>query len=260
MRKVLTLDIETSPHLCYSFQTWNTNIMPIQVVEPTRMICVAAKWEHERKIRFFSEYEGFEWEGMSTEYAHLDMVQQLHALMDEADVIVTYNGDKFDIPHINREFDLAGMTRPSPYVSVDLYKVIKSDELWMSHKLAYIAERKGLSTKMDNSGWRLWIGVLSQDPEVRHKAWLEMRRYNKQDVRVTEDVYHDEMPNIKNLPNPALFDEEIDPESVKCQCGSTNVQRRGFAVTKTRRYPRFHCQECGKWFKGNRSEGSVGTQ
>jgi hypothetical protein len=152
------------------------------------------------------------------------------------------------------------MGRPSPYVSVDLYKVIKGGELWMSHKLAYVAERKGLSRKMDNSGWRLWLGVLSLDPVVRHKAWLEMRRYNKQDVRVTEDVFHDELPNIKNLPNPALFEEEIDPESVHCQaCASTNVQRRGWAYTKNRRYPRIQCQDCGKWGKGTRSEGSVGT-
>lgn len=264
MRKILTLDIETKPHLCYSFQTWNTNILPVQVLDPTRMICVAAKWHHEKKVQFFSEYERFApsylGEGWDREYYHLDMVQQIHALMDEAHVVVTYNGDKFDLPHINREFHLAGLKPPSPYVSVDLYKVIKRNEIWMSHKLAYVTEQLRLSGKMDNSGWELWKGVLSEDPVVRHKAWLEMRRYCKRDVATTDELLVEAMPLITNMPHPSLFDEEIDPGVVLCQnCESPNVQRRGYAVTKTRRYPRYQCQDCGKWFRDTRSEGGVGT-
>jgi DNA polymerase elongation subunit (family B) len=263
MRKTLTLDIETSPHLCYSFQTWNTNIMPIQILDPTRVVSVSAKWEHERKVMFFSEYEGFApVEGMTREECHLDMVQQIFDLMDEADVVVTYNGDKFDLPHLKREFHLAfgPHKTPSPFVSVDLYKVIKAEEIWVSHKLAYITDRLGLSGKLDNSGWRLWLGILSEDPDVRHKAWLEMRRYNKRDTKTTEELKVECHPFIKNLPNPALFEDGEIPTLPVCQsCESTNVSRRGWAYTKTRKYPRFHCQDCGKWSKGTRSEGSVST-
>jgi hypothetical protein len=186
------------------------------------------------------------------------MVQTVHALMNDADVVVTYNGDKFDIPHLNREFHLAGLGLPSPYVSVDLYKVIKKNEVWLSHKLAYITSRLRLSGKLDNSGWALWKGVLSEDPEVRHKAWLEMRRYNKRDTFTTEELKAECLPLINNLPNPALFEDE-PTEAILCACGSDQVQRRGYAVTKTRRYPRYQCQSCGKWFRDARSDGSVGT-
>lgn len=265
MRKTLTLDIETSPHLCYTFQTWGTNIMPIQVIEPTRMISVSAKWEHERKVQFFSEYhfipDSIEDPHESRKRMHREMVLAIHALMDEADVVVTYNGDKFDLLHLGREFDLAGLKDPSPFVSVDLYKVIKGRELWMSHKLAYISERKGLSGKMDNSGWKLWLGVLSSDPVVRHKAWLEMRKYNKQDVVVTEEVFHEELPNIKNLPHMSLFEEgDAVPQELRCKnCGSPNVQRRGYSRTPTRKYHRIHCQDCGRWGRDTRSIGGTGT-
>jgi DNA polymerase elongation subunit (family B) len=261
MRKTLTLDIETSPHLCYSFQTWNTNIMPVQVIDPTRVVSVAAKWQHKKKVIFLSEYEGFApVEGMTREECHLDMVQQVFDLMDEADVVVTYNGDKFDLPHLAREFHLAfgPQKKPSPYASVDLYKVIKKNEVWLSHKLAYITSRLRLSGKMDNSGWALWKGILSEDPEVRDKAWREMRRYNPQDVRTTEELLEECLPYINNLPNPALFEDTLT-EDILCACGSDQVQRRGFAVTKTRRYPRYQCQSCGKWFRDVRSAGSVGT-
>lgn len=266
MRKTLTLDIETSPHLCYSFQTWNTNITPVQVLEPTRVVSVAAKWEHERRVMFFSEYEEFhpDWavasDNLDREFVHFDMVQSIHALMDEAHVVVTYNGDKFDLPHLNREFHLAGLKPPSPYVSVDLFKVIKKQEIWFSHKLAVITDQLGLSGKLDNSGWELWKGILSDDPDVRRKAWLEMRRYNKRDVKTTEELKKECLPFITNLPNPALFVDGEILDLLMCQsCESTNVHRRGWAYTKTRRYPRIQCQDCGKWGKGTRSEGSVST-
>lgn len=262
-RKILTLDIETSPHLCYSFQTWKTTIFPMQILEPTRVICWAAKWRHRNSVIFDSEYEEFGPQGgagFDREFHHRNMIEHIHALLDEADVVVTYNGDKFDLPHLYREFNLIGLKDPSPYISVDLYKVVKGRENWLSHKLAYITERKGLSGKMDNSGWRLWLGVLSPDPEVRRKAWREMRRYNKQDVVVTEELFDEELPNVKNLPAASLWDEVPNP-GVCPACKGEHVQRRGFAYTKTRRYPRFQCQAptCGKWFKGVRSEGSAGV-
>jgi hypothetical protein len=124
--------------------------------------------------------------------------------------------------------------------------------------LAYITSRLRLSGKMDNSGWALWKGILSEDPEVRDKAWREMRRYNPQDVRTTEELLEECLPYINNLPNPALFEDTLT-EDILCACGSDQVQRRGYAVTKTRRYPRYQCQSCGKWFRDVRSAGSVGT-
>ena len=56
-RKVLTIDIETSPHLAYTFSTRQAYITPIQVVEPTRMLSFAAKWEGKPQVIFESEYD-----------------------------------------------------------------------------------------------------------------------------------------------------------------------------------------------------------
>lgn len=260
MRKILTLDIETSPHLCYSFQTWNTNILPAQILEPTRVIGVGTKWHHENRVNFFSEYEGFPRTLDTREECHRLMVVQVHALMDEADVVVTYNGDKFDLPHLAREFHLAGLRPPAPFISVDLYKVIKKNEIWMSHKLGYITEALRLAGKLDNSGWELWKGVLSDDPQVRHRAWLEMRRYCKRDVFTTDELLIECLPLITNLPSPELYELEPDAEVVRCPgCEGTNLHRRGFAVARSRRYPRYQCQDCGKWSKGSRSEGAAGN-
>lgn len=254
-RKILVADIETSPHLCYSFQTYNTNISPAQVIEPTRMISFAAGWADKRAVEFHSEYEGFG-PYPTREACHQHMVEQAHRLLDEADVFVHYNGDRFDVLHMNREFELAGLKPPSPYISVDLYRVFKKNQVYAFHKLAWITEQLQLSGKMDNSGWRLWRNVLSEDEEVRRKAWLEMRRYNKQDVVTTRELFHRAKHLITNLPSPHLFDENVDELSCS-SCEGTNVQRRGYAVKQTRKYPRFQCTDCGRWSQGTRSVGSV---
>lgn len=256
-RKVLVADIETSPHLCYSFQTYKSVITPAQVLEPTRVISFGAKWLHEKKVMFHSEYEGF---GPlpTREACHREMVEAAHRLLDECDVFVHYNGDRFDIPHLNREFELAGLKPPSPYVSVDLYKVYKRHTVFAFHKLAWITEQLKLSGKMDNSGWTLWKAVLSDDEETRRKGWLEMRRYNKQDVVTTEELYRQALPLIKNLPSAALY--RPDNGEVACpNCDSDKVQSRGWERTKTRKYRRYQCQAdgCGKWFRGTRSVESV---
>ncbi|NIV35232.1 MAG: hypothetical protein GWN58_38990, partial [Anaerolineae bacterium] len=49
------------------------------------------------------------------------MLEGAWELLDEADAVVHYNGKKFDIPTLNREFVKYGFTPPSPYKQIDLY-------------------------------------------------------------------------------------------------------------------------------------------
>ena len=254
-RKVLTIDIETSPHLAYTFQTRQAFITPIQVVEPTRMLSFAAKWEHENRVLFESEYD---WQSQENYLSplrddyHEYMVRRAFELLDEADVVVGYNSDNFDLRHLRREFRLANLGQPSPFHSVDLYKVIKHDEEWMSHKLAYITERYKLTGKMANDGWPLWIGCLAGDP----KCWRQMRRYNKRDVVTTEELKQ-AVHDLVQMPALALLDDEPLAEG-HCPVCREQAQRRGYAYTKTRRYPRFYCPADRKWFRGNRSDRTAG--
>ena len=252
------MDIETAPHLCYSFNVWNTNISPVHIVEPSRMLSFAAKWEDSNRVIFESEYDFGRPELYLSDHpearadAHLYMVERAWDLLDRADVVVTYNGDRFDLRRLNQEFRLAGLGQPSPFASVDLYKVIKREEEWMSHKLAYITERYKLTGKMDNDGWPLWIGCLNGDP----KMWRQMRRYNKRDVVTTEELKQ-AVHDLVQMPALALFDDEALAEG-HCPICREQGQRRGYAYTKTRRYPRFYCPTDQKWFRGNRSDRTAG--
>lgn len=229
--KILTLDIETSPHTVYTWGLFDQTVGINQIEEPSRVICFAAKWKTDREVMFFRG-DG--------------MVKAAHDLLSECDALVTWNGDSFDIPHLNREFLLAGLDAPAPYASLDLIKTVRRYFKFASNKLDYVTQTLGLGAKLHNPGFTLWKGCMAGDP----KAWKLMERYNKGDVVITEKDYDRVMSWIPNHPNPSLIDNTDNPHVVKCPvCTSFKVERRGYAYTKISATPRYHCLRCGKWFR-----------
>ena len=232
--KVLTVDIETSPAVAFVWKLFDTTIAPSQVIEPSRVLCFAAKWYHQKRILFASEYhDGRE--------AFLDYAWRL---FDEADAVVTYNGVRFDVPHLQREWVLQGWGPPSPWVDIDLLKVFRSRFKFLSNKLGYVTEELGLDTKLETGGQSLWTRVLAGE----RQAWDEFKRYNKQDVIITEDLLRQVLPWVKG-PHFGLLSG--DPAACFA-CGSTELVPAGVVFTKTQRYPKMVCV-CGAWNKVLRS-------
>lgn len=249
--RILVLDIETGPHVCYSWSTYKTTIFPDQVKEPGRTICWAAKWLDEKPVSFKSEYHD----------SYQQMLHGIRLLLDQADVAVAYNGDRFDIPRLNQQFRLNGIPYPSPFVKVDLYKVIKKLEVWPFHKLGWITSELGMSGKLDAGGMLLWRACLGDFGEdAQRKAWVKMRRYNKRDVVTLEELFHEYRADITNIPATGLFAPEVEaaviPPCPVCEDGGRPT-RQGYKRTKTRRYPQYQCQNCARWFSDNKSDMGV---
>ncbi|OII61157.1 hypothetical protein BJP40_06420 [Streptomyces sp. CC53] len=240
--RILSLDIETSPVVAHAWALFKQNVAINQIIEHPRTICFAAKFMDERKVHFYSEFE----------HTHNGMVRAAHALLDEADVVMHFNGDRFDLPRLNTEFILAGLTPPAPYKSIDLYKVIKGNFNFTSNKLAYVSERLGLAGKVKHDGHELWIKCLAGDP----KAWAQMRRYNVRDVRLLEEIYDKVRPWIDNHPHHGLYTGQGD---VCPNCGGVDLERRGFALTGVGRFQRYRCRACGTWSRSNRRDHGVTT-
>lgn len=233
--KILTIDIETSPIEAHVWGLWQQNVGLNQILKPTQLISFAAKWHGKKPVLFKSiHHDGLE-----------DMVTEARRLLDEADVVVHFNGKKFDIPHLNREIAQQGLTPPSPYRQVDLLSVVKAQFKFPSNKLAYVTKALGLTGKLSHTGHDMWIKCLQGD----EKAWALMKRYNAQDVRTTEELFDRVRPWVPSL-NLGVFSED---ERVCPACESSNVQRRGTATKIKGTYPRFHCQDCGRWSTGGRA-------
>jgi uncharacterized protein YprB with RNaseH-like and TPR domain len=173
--KILLLDIETTPMQVYAWGLWDQNISIDQIIKTTEMLCFGARWLGTKKVIFKSVHH----DGKKA------MLEELHRLMEEADLLVGWNSAAFDHKHINREFLEAGMMPPSPVKDLDLMSITKANFLFPSNKLDYVAQKLGVGAKVKHSGFSLWIKCMDGDS----KAWAEMKKYQIQDVNLLADLY-----------------------------------------------------------------------
>lgn len=238
--KVLTLDIETSPNLGYIWSLWKQNVSLTQLKESGEVICLATKWLHEKQTHF-----------IRTDGEHKEAgLAETHALLSEADRVVTWNGTTFDIPHLNREFLEHGFDQPAPYANVDLLRTAKKQFRFVSNKLDYVAQRLGVGAKLSHTGFQLWLDCMAGD----EKAWKLMERYNRQDVVVTEKLYTKLLPWITGMPAAGLYSTG---NSGCGNCGAEKLVKRGFAHTAVSTYQRLQCGSCGKWSREARRLGGT---
>lgn len=231
----MLLDIETAPNKCYVWGLFEQNISHDQVEESSYILCWSAKWYGQQKVHFSS----------TEKQSRLDNLLPMHALLGEADIVIHYNGNKFDIPVLNREFLKHGLGPPSPYKQIDLYRVIKRAFRFESNKLKAILKELDMENKLEHEGFKLWTDCMDGKPS----AWRKLGAYNRKDVTILEPLYERLRPWIPNHPNINALETGL-----ACpKCGSTKTQERGVQVTISRVYQRHHCQHCGAWFRSNKS-------
>lgn len=233
--RILLLDIETAPAVAHVWGLFKENIPLDRLVESGYMLCWAAKWYGEKEIQFSSLYDA----GPKT------MLKGIHKLLGEADAVVHYNGQRFDMPIINKEFILHGLKPPAPYKQTDLLKVCRQQFRFQSNKMEYVVKALGLGEKYKHAGYQTWIGCMNNDPA----AWADMKTYNIHDVVMLEKLYDKLKPWIKGHLNHSVFDGAL----VCANCGSKRLARRGYQYTETAKYPRYVCRDCGKWGRIGRS-------
>jgi len=241
--KILYLDIETSPNVAHVWGIWQQNVSINQLLESSYTLCWAAKWKGDREVLFDSVFQS----------RPRTMIKRIHALIEQADMVVHYHGTSFDIPTLNKEFLLQGMAPPSPVKEMDLLRVVRKRFRFPSNKLDYVAQRLGLGKKYAHEGHTLWIKCMANDP----KAWKEMEAYNRHDVVLLEKLYEKLLPWISpgHLSHAVFAVEAVCPT-----CGHPNAHRRGFAYTGTGKYQRFQCQRCHAWYRSKDNLIAKGTK
>jgi predicted RNA-binding Zn-ribbon protein involved in translation (DUF1610 family) len=233
------LDVETSPNTAFVWGLFDQNIPITAIKESSAVLCWAAKWYGKKGIYFDSVHKS----------GRKKMLAGIHKMMDEADAICHYNGTRFDIPVLNKEFILAGMSPPAPSKDIDLLRTARARFKFTSNKLDYVAQVLGVGCKSGHAGYQMWIDCMNGE----ERAWKSMERYNKQDVILLEKVYDRVRPWIKNHPNQNMYGTNMACPA----CGSDKMQRRGTAVSISVLYQRYQCMACGKWARGEKDEQHV---
>lgn len=237
--RTLLLDIETAPNVVHVWGLRDQDIATNQLIEVSYVMCWAAKWLDEPGVLFERTHRKMD--------SSIGMIRKIHRLMEKADHIITHNGNKFDLPTLNKEFLLKGLYPLPPVHYTDTLTAVKSRFRFVSNRLDHLAQELGVGKKVSHEGHTLWVKCMNDDP----KAWADMERYNKNDVVILEGVYNKIKPWIKTQ---ASFAARNGDRLVCPKCGGKNYQQRGFMYTKVAKYARFACTDCRSWFRLNVNE------
>ena len=232
--KILVFDIETS---YIKAAVWGINKQHInrkQILSDWFMLSYAAKWLYDETVfgNVLSPKEAVKQEDKR-------ITQELYELINEADLVITYNGDNFDIPRFNTRAIINGIQPPSTYRSIDVYQTVSRRFSFTSKAMDYVNLKLELDRKRETEGMELWTKCMSGDPE----ALKELSIYNMQDVSVLQEQYLVVRPWIKNHPNIGLWHDSAEP---MCGfCSSTDIVYISNAYqTPAGLYRSFRCSNC----------------
>lgn len=234
--KILIWDIETAPIIGTAWSKYDTNL--VWVIEDWYILGYAYKWHGEREVHtvMLPDFPTYKKDPKND----IELVRSLHKLMEEADITIAHNGDKFDNRKTNARILKHNLLPISQGKTIDTLKVSRKYFALTSYRLDDLAQYLNVGSKIKTDK-TLWERCMAGD-EI---AWNKMRRYNKRDVNVLEKVYLKLRPWIINHPPINILTQ--DPESCP-KCGSgKGFQKRGYQSTKTNRYQRVQCVACGGW-------------
>lgn len=233
--KILFLDIETSPNLGWTWGKYEQDV--IEFEQEWHMLSFSAKWLGSNKTVVYAlpDFPGY----AKNKRDDKQLVSKLWELINEADVVIAHNGDKFDIRKINSRFIVNGLLPPAPYKTVDTLKIAKKHFGFNSNRLDDLGNILGLGRKLNTGGFKLWKDCMAGKLE----AWKKMKAYNKQDVLLLEQVYLKLRPWVSAHPNIGIL---VDKNACHA-CASVNTQRRGYSHSKQTTYQRIQCMDCGSW-------------
>ena len=234
--KILIFDIETAPSKSYIWSLWNKGINYQMLESDWFCLSWSAKWLFENEM-YSMVLTGQE----AKKEDDRRIIKGIWNFMDQADIVIAHNAKRFDVPRLNTRFLHYDLMPPSPYQIIDTLIAVKRKFSFTSNRLDYISNFLGFSGKQGNEdGFDMWKKSLDGDDVSLNK----MEFYNRNDVKILEEVYLRIRPWIPNHPNIGLF---IGDNVMHCPvCGSTNLTfGNSYYSTGVNLYDTFRCNDCG---------------
>lgn len=239
---ILLLDIETAPIVCFTWKLFDTVLRPESVIHDWFILSWSAKWLFDSNIMadVLSSQE-------TKDKDDLRIVLGIWELVNKADIVITHNGNRFDLKKLNTRFAFHKLNPPSHYASIDTFQVSKSNFGFSSNSMNFINGFLGIHQKTETN-FDLWKRCYDGED----KALKDLCEYNKNDVSILEELYVRLRPWIKGHPNLALY---MDIEDEICpRCGNTDLTMQDYYYTSLNKYRSFRCEQCGGVGRVKKSE------
>lgn len=236
--KILLFDIETSLMEVYVWGLYKQFIPHTNIIKDKEgkdktwyVISWAAKWLFDDEI--MNDCVTPE-ESLKRDDSRVLM--SIWELLNEADIVIAHNGDRFDIRKLNARFLENDIPAPLPYKSIDTLKVARREFALVSYKQDFLTKHFKLNNKL-KTDFQLWVDCMHGDK----KALNRMAKYNKHDVIGLEEVYLKMRPYMKNHPNIGV----IMDDDVCTVCGSKHLEETDAVyLTSANKFLVYRCNNC----------------
>lgn len=218
--KILLWDIECT-HLKSDFGT---------------LLCIGYKWLGEKGINVLSitDYPRFDRDPTDDS----ELVRDFVKVYSEAEMSITYNGARFDLPYLNGKILEHGLALPAPVPMLDVYLGIVRGKLAISRKsLQNVAYYLKLSAEKTPVEGRIW-----KRAATGHRGSIRyIIKHCKADVILLEEAY-------MKLRGLMVGHPRVKGWGPCRYCGEASLQSRGYSLTSQKaRKQRFACMKCGCW-------------
>lgn len=198
------------------------------------VLCIGYKWLGEKKTHVPSIMDYPNWQKDATDDSRL--LKDFLKVWLAADVIVSYNGKRFDVPYLYAKLLEHGLEIPPNLPHIDLYFTVKSNLALSRKSLANVLKHLKLDTQKTPVTGNAWKrATTGHGPSIKYVI-----DHCKADVLVLEEAYLKLRPLVRMHPLMKGF-------GPCANCGSENLASRGHIITAKKKTRRIQCRDCGSW-------------
>lgn len=218
--RTLIWDLESSLLEGYFFRIWQENI-------PMRRI---KKQAHLLSVSFAFNDEPVQGYRLTPEQVKtgddFDLVCKMAEAVNNCDLMVTFNGKRFDVKLLNTRALFWGLPPVKSPKHIDLFEQSKRVFKFPSNSMQNVSMYLGENGKLETSGSNLWERCSEwENYDECEKALIEMLTYGNQDIEATRDLYKRFQGWMKGVPNLGTITNEVtENKTLRCvHCGSDDI-------------------------------------
>lgn len=237
--KILFWDLESSLMEGYFFRIWQENIPNRRIKKHSHLL--TASWAFND-----GQVEGVKLNPLQVKTGDdLDVVIAMVNAVNSADLIVTFNGKRFDVKLLNTRAIFWGLPPVKNVKHIDLFEQCKRVFKFPSNSMQNVSMYLGEEGKLSTSGSDLWERCAEwENFDICEKSLQEMLTYNKQDIEATRSLYKRLQGWMKGVPNLATIANSVEEvQELRCiHCTSKDVSpMNDYTYTSVSSYKLYRC-------------------
>jgi DNA polymerase elongation subunit (family B) len=218
--RTLIWDLESSLLEGYFFRIWQENIPMRRIKKQAHLLSASFAFND-------GQVQGYRLTPEQVKTGDdFDVVCKVVEAVNNCDLMVTFNGKRFDVKLLNTRALFWGLPPVKAPKHIDLFEQSKRVFKFPSNSMQNVSMYLGENGKLETSGSNLWERCAEwENYEECEKALIEMVTYGNQDIEATRDLYKRFQGWMKGVPNLGVITNEVtENKTLRCiHCGSDNV-------------------------------------